>query len=287
MPFAPCRRRPRHLNLSRLEGKENNEARDLLDDSLSSRSIFTKQYTGRSVNREIVKEMLDAARYAPNHHITEPWRFIIFESPESKQNVALLLAEMYKKKSRSQGSFKQAKYDKKIKSASKASHIVAICVKTDTKSMLMEEVCATAMAVQNMHLVATAYHVGAYWSSGGVSESTLPPGFQNAPEMAEFLSHSILPPCIASENDRIGPYTDQSQPKLSNWQQDRAFLCCLHLSIRRGKNDFINSSSNRIQYLTVAQARRTLKTDLNTDHGMVSFFLRSSQPFRSTIAPSS
>mmetsp|Transcript_21434 Transcript_21434/g.50370 ORF Transcript_21434/g.50370 Transcript_21434/m.50370 type:complete len:175 (-) Transcript_21434:79-603(-) len=134
--------------------------------------------------------MLDAARYAPNHHITEPWRFIIFESPESKQNVALLLAEMYKKKSRSQGSFKQAKYDKKIKSASKASHIVAICVKTDTKSMLMEEVCATAMAVQNMHLVATAYHVGAYWSSGGVSESTLPPGFQNAPEMAEFLSQS-------------------------------------------------------------------------------------------------
>ena len=72
---------------------------------------------------------------------------------------------------------------------------------------------------------------------------------------------------------RLVRYTDQSQPKLSNWQQDRAFLCCLHLSIRRGKNDFINSSSDRIQYLTVVQARRTLKTDLNTDHGMVSFFL--------------
>ena len=190
MPSALCRRQLRHSNLSRLEGKDENETRGVLYDSLNSRSIFTKQYTGRSVDRAIVKEMLDAARFAPNHHITEPWRFIVFESQDSKQSVALLLAEMYKKKSTSQGSFKQAKYDKKIKSASAASHIVAICVKTDTKSMMIEEVCATAMAVQNMHLIATAHHVGAYWSSGGVSDSTLPPGFENATEMAEFLSQS-------------------------------------------------------------------------------------------------
>ena len=35
---------------------------------------------------------------------------------------------------------------------------------------------------------------------------------------------------------------DQSQPKLSNWLiKDRAFHCPLHLSIRRGKNNFVTS----------------------------------------------
>ena len=50
--------------------------------------------------------------------------------------------------------------------------------------------CLIYPSIATLHLIATAHHVGAYWSSGGVSDSTLPPGFENATEMAEFLSQS-------------------------------------------------------------------------------------------------
>ena len=34
-----------------------------------------KAYGREPVDRHTVEELLDLARFAPNHHVTEPWRF--------------------------------------------------------------------------------------------------------------------------------------------------------------------------------------------------------------------
>jgi nitroreductase len=34
-----------------------------------------KAYAGRPIEREILDELLELARWAPNHHLTNPWRF--------------------------------------------------------------------------------------------------------------------------------------------------------------------------------------------------------------------
>ncbi|KAL7464141.1 hypothetical protein ACHAXS_004474 [Conticribra weissflogii] len=180
------------------------------------RSIFTKQFTGRSVPRKIVEDMLESARWAPNHHVTEPWRFVVFESEEGKESLGNLLADLYKKgcapensdgmenESKKKKPFLQAKYDKKRKGAKLSSHIIAICMSTTnpkSKNPIVEEVCSVAMAVQNMHLIASAYGVGAYWSSGGVHsasddlesigsvESTL--GVVNPRELTDYLKSTL------------------------------------------------------------------------------------------------
>jgi hypothetical protein len=38
------------------------------------RSIFPKDYTGAKVPREQIERLLDAANWAPTHHLTQPWK---------------------------------------------------------------------------------------------------------------------------------------------------------------------------------------------------------------------
>uniref|UniRef100_A0A7S2SAD1 Uncharacterized protein n=1 Tax=Eucampia antarctica TaxID=49252 RepID=A0A7S2SAD1_9STRA len=53
----------------------------------------------------------------------------------------------------------------------------------------MEEISSVAMAVQNMHLIATAHNIGAYWSTGGIYEdgTKMNPAMQNPKSLLQFL----------------------------------------------------------------------------------------------------
>ncbi|KAL7480306.1 hypothetical protein ACHAW6_006002, partial [Cyclotella cf. meneghiniana] len=87
-------------------------------------------------------------------------------------------------------SFSQAKYDKKLKGAMQSSHIIAICVETNTKNPLAEEVCSVEMVVQNMHLMASVHGIGVYWSSGavnGASNGSSPLSSVNPKALTQFF----------------------------------------------------------------------------------------------------
>lgn len=133
------------------------------------RTIFPQQYTGQSIPQEVIYDMLEAARWAPTHKLTEPWRFIIFHSDAARKDLGLYLATQYKNET-PEDKFVQAKFEKKAASVERSSCVIALCVQLPSKAEnpLIEEICSVAMAVQNMHLVATAYGVGAYWSTGGI-----------------------------------------------------------------------------------------------------------------------
>lgn len=150
--------------------KDKNENNNLMSTIKCRRSVFPKQYTGSTVRREIIDEMLEAARWAPSHHLTEPWYFIVFSEKNSKEKVGEFLAEDYKITSTAAGKFVQKKYEKKLNNAKSSSYIIAICLhrKPESKCPEVEEICSVAMAVQNMHLVATENKVGCYWSSASI-----------------------------------------------------------------------------------------------------------------------
>ena len=194
------------------------------------RSIFTKQFTGQQVPRSVIEDMLEAAQWAPNHHITEPWRFIIYESCQGRESVGHLLQNLYKtscsqdendETSKSKP-FSQAKYDKKLKGAMLSSHIIAICVKKQTKNPLVEEICSVAMAVQNMHIMATSHGVGAYWSSGGVNSSSSKnndTSLLNPEELIEFLDNDCTDLCLGWLY--VGDYYGSSNVANKKWPSGR------------------------------------------------------------------
>lgn len=151
------------------------------------RSIFPKQYTGKSVASSIINDMIEAARWAPTHQITQPWRFIVFESYESRLQLGRFLAEAYKKEQELAGKEVLAsKYEKKMASTASSSHVIALVVDVGKKNPVVEEIASVASAAQNMQLVATSYRVGAYWSTGCIYQGGEKLDFQDGVMMDRF-----------------------------------------------------------------------------------------------------
>ena len=134
------------------------------------RSVFQQQYSGESVNVEIVRQMLFNANWAPTHKLTEPWRFVVF-SGQGLRKLADFQAGLYKKITTADGSYKEDRYQNLLTKPMLSSHIIAVCMKRDEKKSVpeVEEIGAVFCAVENMYLTATAYGIGAYLSTGGVT----------------------------------------------------------------------------------------------------------------------
>jgi nitroreductase len=134
------------------------------------RSVFPQFYTGEKVDDKIIHQMIDNARWSPTHKLTEPWRFIVFAGEGVKQ-FAQAQGEVYKEVTTRDGSFNEDKYKKLLTKPLLSSHIIAVCMKRDPKKSVpeIEEVGAVFCAVQNMYLTATAYGIGCYLSTGGIT----------------------------------------------------------------------------------------------------------------------
>ncbi len=134
------------------------------------RSVFPKDYTGEKVSREIIEQMLENANWAPNHKMTEPWRFVVFTG-EGLKKLAEFQAGCYKEVTSRDLTFKEERYQALLTKPAQSSHIISIGMKRDEARRLpeIEELGAVYCAVENMYLTATAYGVGCYLSSGGVT----------------------------------------------------------------------------------------------------------------------
>ena len=180
----------------------------------SRRSIFPSTYTDEPVAREIIEQILENANYAPTHKRTEPWRFKIF-SGAGRERLATFLANTYKQRAEAKGSFSERKFKKLTNNPLKASVVIAIIMKRDEAERIpeIEEVCAVACAVQNMALTATAYGLGAYWSS---------PGFVFAPVTNDFLGISEKDKClgllyVAHHNTPVIPAKRTPMAEKTEW----------------------------------------------------------------------
>lgn len=134
------------------------------------RSIFPKDYSTEKIPDQIVDQIVENARWAPTHKLTEPWRFLVFTG-EGIKTLAALQADIYKKVTEADGSFKEGNYKKLLSKPLLSSHIIVVIMKRDEKKSVpeIEEVGAVFCAVQNMYLTATAYGIGSYLSTGGIT----------------------------------------------------------------------------------------------------------------------
>jgi nitroreductase len=135
----------------------------------SRRSIFVNQLVpGKQIPEEIICRILENANWAPTHKQTEPWRFTVF-SGVGLEKLAAFQAALYK--SGSGDKFKEDKYQKLLLNPLKCSHVLSIGLKRSPSSFIpeMEEIAAVACAVQNIYLSVTAFGLGGYWTTGGVT----------------------------------------------------------------------------------------------------------------------
>jgi nitroreductase len=134
------------------------------------RSLYQQQYNGEPVDDSIVNQMLENANWAPTHKLTEPWRFVVFTGA-GLQKLAEFQAEIYKKVTTTDETYKEERYQNLLTKPMLSSHIIAVGMKRDPKNSVpeLEEIGAVFCAIQNMYLTATAYGIGAYLSTGGIT----------------------------------------------------------------------------------------------------------------------
>lgn len=150
------------------------------------RAIFPKSYLDQEIPAELITEILENAHWAPTHKRTEPWRFKIFHSLKSRQDLAAFIANDYKQHT-NPDLFSEVKQNEMAGKPLQSACTIAICMQRDPAQSLpeWEEIAAVACAVQNMWLTCTAYHIGSYWAS---------PGFIN--RMATFLELAEGEKCL-------------------------------------------------------------------------------------------
>lgn len=170
------------------------------------RSVFQADYTGEKVDDTVINQMLENANWAPTHKLTEPWRFVVFTG-EGLQALAEIQSEYYKKYTTADGSFKEARYQNLLTKPLLSSHIIAIFMKRDAGASIpeIEEAGAVFCAIQNMYLTATAYGVGCYLSTGGITYLDGAPelfGFSGNDKLIGFL-HVGIPKAPPRDSKRI------------------------------------------------------------------------------------
>ncbi|MDA9120762.1 nitroreductase [Flavobacteriales bacterium] len=164
------------------------EIKSVIEDRRSIRPEF---FSSRKVHKEIVMELLDAAKWAPTHRYTQPWNFKVFAG-QGIVTLSEFQSELYKAKKAD--SFAQEKYDKLRARPLMATAIIGICMKRDEaeRDPEIEELASVSMAVQNIMLLAGAHGIGAFWSSGGVTYWPETKEFMGLGQKDKFLGFLYL-----------------------------------------------------------------------------------------------
>lgn len=131
------------------------------------RSIYPAEFTGAALDKELILHLISNANYAPNHHATYPWRFVV-AAGEAKNILLQKAAEFYRLHTPAE-KYNVQKEQKILGYRNKVSHLIAIVMhrEPDARGREDEDRLAVACAVQNMWLTLSAYpHAGGYWSTG-------------------------------------------------------------------------------------------------------------------------
>ena len=170
-----------------------------------NRAIETRQSIGRvrqdPVPRELVEKILQSAVHAPNHKLTEPWRFHVFIG-KGRGEFARARAELARLQARAEGEeeeFAAGRISRERKKAFRAPVVIAVISKGGRDEVeTLENYAACAAAVQNMQLTAHSLGLATIWRTGT---------FAYHPYMRNFFE--------LEENDKIAAYLYLGYPDMS------------------------------------------------------------------------
>lgn len=139
------------------------ETIDAIQTRRSIRKVLDKE-----PDRALIEKILDAARKAPNHMNTEPWHFTVLTG-EGRNRLGNVLGRLnqQKLKDASETTLNDA-LASGIAKAKRAPVVIVVTVEPsdNPKVFEIEEIAATAAAVENMLLAAHSLGLGAMWRTG-------------------------------------------------------------------------------------------------------------------------
>jgi nitroreductase len=128
-----------------------------------------KRFTDRALPRVEIETLLAAATLAPNHRLTQPWRFYVL-GPEARYAYGLVLGDRKARK------LPDAEAARAMRETVAAEHralpgMIAVAVVTNENPEIREEDYAAAMmGIENLALAAVEMGLGTQIKTGGVMD---------------------------------------------------------------------------------------------------------------------
>lgn len=140
--------------------------------------------------RQEIQAVIEAAVSAPNHHLTEPWRFIVL-SGSALDDLGEVLAERARHEHEGAADLEQRVQKERSRPKRAPVIVTVVYVPSDhPKAIEMEDRYAVGAAVENMLLAAHGMGLGAFWRTGAAARdpgvrSLL--GLKDGEEIAAFV----------------------------------------------------------------------------------------------------
>ena len=153
----------------------NNGKLSVMEAIESRRTIF--KFKPDPVPNNILEDILYAGIWAPNHHLTEPWRFTVLG-----ETVKLTLAERYSEiqieKVTSNPEAAKATTKETLaeigargfqKFMSKPTIVAVSCIKEGNEQRQLEDYASVCCSMQNIQLAGWEQGIGMQWSTGAIT----------------------------------------------------------------------------------------------------------------------
>ena len=142
-------------------GKIDRNLQEIAERIRARRTV--KLFLKRPVSRKLVLDAIEVARWAPNHHVTEPWHFYVLGPESIRDSVELTRVVTTERKGAKVGEFKAAS------AAAVPGWLVVTCRTSDDERMQREDYASCCCAIQNLMLYLSAAGVASKWSTGPVT----------------------------------------------------------------------------------------------------------------------
>lgn len=150
------------------------KTQDLLELIQSRRTCYQFAAKEQSpVSNQALKACLEAAIWAPNHKLTEPWRFWVLLEPQQAALASVYAKLRADKRSEPNSDAYQMIYDSAVEKFNAMPKIVLVGqVLDENMTVQKEDYAACACAIQNFQLMAWQQGMGVQWSTGPILQDS-------------------------------------------------------------------------------------------------------------------
>ena len=120
-------------------------------------------YLQTPVPQRVLRDAIEAATWAPNHHLTEPWRFYLLGPQTIAACVDLCREIVAVKKGDKAAEFKAQSW------AQKPGWLVVTCEHSEDALLQQENYAACSAAVQSLMLYLWNSGIGSKWTTGEIT----------------------------------------------------------------------------------------------------------------------
>ena len=166
------------------------------------------------VSREIVQQLLDCAVRAPNHKLTEPWRFVVLTGSGRDRFADIRARHRLKRFTDPASAEAQAASEKVRRESRETPVIIVVMVAVSQDDITREDdYAATMMSIANLMTAAQSLGLGTYLRTGGIMQD--PALLQLAEVPDKFRVVGIL--SLGYPVDEEAPRRRKPAAELTRW----------------------------------------------------------------------